>query len=115
MTIIMRKEMKEKNMRSPTASSLRGGRPGEALSIRPAGMKANDLAGAGLSRSALRSLAREGTRSVKQEVGLDGYEIRSRHGWYGHIARSMPSLSFLSKLGVKLERQEADRGGDLPA
>lgn len=34
--------------------------------------------------------------SAKQETGLDDYEVRSWHGWYGHVTLSMTALALLS-------------------
>jgi SRSO17 transposase len=34
----------------------------------------------------------------KGEVGLDEYEVRSRHSWYRHITLSMLALAFLAAL-----------------
>ena len=34
--------------------------------------------------------------TLKQETGLDEYEIRSWHGWYRHTTLSMAALSYLS-------------------
>ena len=49
--------------------------------------------------------------AAKQEVGLDGYEIRSWHGWYRHITLSMLALAFLAVMRVKLAPQ---KGADDP-
>ncbi len=50
--------------------------------------------------------------AAKQEVGLDGYEVRSWHGWYRHITLSMLALAFLAVMRVKLAPQ---KGADDPA
>jgi SRSO17 transposase len=34
--------------------------------------------------------------TAKQETGLDEYEVRKWHGWYGHVTLSMLALLFLS-------------------
>ena len=44
--------------------------------------------------------------AATQEVGLDGYEIRSWHGWYRHITLSMLALAFLAVMRVKLAAQK---------
>jgi SRSO17 transposase len=44
--------------------------------------------------------------AAKQEVGLDGYEIRSWHGWYRHITLSMLALAFLAAMRVTLAPQK---------
>src|SRR3954469_13515599 len=43
--------------------------------------------------------------AAKQEVGLDGYEVRSWHGWYRHITLSMLALAFLAAMRVNLAGQ----------
>jgi SRSO17 transposase len=43
--------------------------------------------------------------AAKQEVGLDGYEVRSWHGWYRHITLSMLALAFLAAMRVELASQ----------
>jgi SRSO17 transposase len=40
--------------------------------------------------------------AAKQEVGLDGYEVRSWHGWSRHMTLSMLALAFLAAMRVKL-------------
>ena len=49
--------------------------------------------------------------AAKQEVGLDGYEIRSWHGWYRQITLSMLALAFLAVMRIKLAPQ---KGADDP-
>jgi len=44
--------------------------------------------------------------AAKQEVGLDGYEVRSWHGWYRHITLSMLALAFLAAMRVNLAGQK---------
>src|SRR4051812_27985480 len=44
--------------------------------------------------------------TAKQEVGLDGYEVRSWHGWYRHITLSMLALAFLAAMRVELAPQK---------
>jgi SRSO17 transposase len=50
--------------------------------------------------------------TAKQEVGLDGYEVRSWHGWYRHITLSMLALAFLAAMRVELASQ---KGAEDPA
>lgn len=50
--------------------------------------------------------------TAKQEVGLDGYEVRSWHGWYRHVTLSMLALAFLAAMRVELASQ---RGAEDPA
>ena len=50
--------------------------------------------------------------AAKQEVGLDGYEVRSWHGWYRHITLSMLALAFLAAMRVELASQ---KGAEDPA
>jgi SRSO17 transposase len=50
--------------------------------------------------------------AAKQEVGLDGYEVRSWHGWYRHITLSMLALAFLAAMRVNLAGQ---KGAEDPA
>ena len=49
--------------------------------------------------------------AAKQEVGLDGYEVRSWHGWYRHVTLSMLALAFLAAMRVNLAGQKG--AGDL--
>ena len=44
--------------------------------------------------------------AAKQETGLDGYEVRSWHGWYRHITLPMLALAFLAVLRAKLQPQK---------
>jgi hypothetical protein len=44
--------------------------------------------------------------AAKQEVGLDGYEVRSWHGWYRHVTLSMLALAFLAAMRVNLAGQK---------
>jgi SRSO17 transposase len=44
--------------------------------------------------------------AAKQETGLDGYEIRSWHGWHRHITLAMLALAFLAVLRAKLQPQK---------
>src|SRR3954467_2625812 len=44
--------------------------------------------------------------AAKQEVGLDGYEVRSWHGWYRHVTLSMLALAFLAAMRVELASQK---------
>src|SRR3954467_6011737 len=44
--------------------------------------------------------------TAKQEVGLDGYEVRSWHGWYRHVTLSMLALAFLAAMRVNLASQK---------
>ncbi len=55
--------------------------------------------------------------TAKQEVGLDGYEVRSWHGWYRHITLSMRALAFLAAMRVNLTCQKgaADLAHSLPS
>ena len=50
--------------------------------------------------------------TAKQEVGLDGYEVRSWHGWYRHVTLSMLALAFLAAMRVDLAPQ---KGAEDPA
>ena len=50
--------------------------------------------------------------TAKQAVGLDGYEVRSWHGWYRHITLSMLALAFLAAMRVELASQ---KGAEDPA
>ena len=50
--------------------------------------------------------------TAKQKVGLDGYEVRSWHGWYRHITLSMLALAFLAAMRVELASQ---KGAEDPA
>ena len=34
--------------------------------------------------------------AAKQEVGLDGYEVRSAHGWYRHVTLALWALALLA-------------------
>src|SRR4051794_22202759 len=47
--------------------------------------------------------------TAKQEVGLDGYEVRSWHGWYRHITLSMLALAFLAAMRVELAPPQRGR------
>src|SRR3954470_13488928 len=52
--------------------------------------------------------------TAKQEVGLDGYEVRSWHGWYWHgwyrhVTLSMLALAFLAAMRVNLAGQKGAR------
>src|SRR4051794_31100831 len=49
--------------------------------------------------------------AAKQEVGLDGYEVRSWHGWYRHITLSMLALAFLAAMRVNLAGQKGGGSG----
>src|SRR5918911_2805341 len=67
-----------------------------------------DTSLATLARVAGRRWAIEECFEVaKQEVGLADYEIRSRHGWYGHITLAMLALAFLAAMRVKLKAAAA--------
>lgn len=39
----------------------------------------------------------------KGEVGLDGYEVRSWHGWYRHITLCLVTQAFLTVLRIRSE------------
>lgn len=47
--------------------------------------------------------------TAKQETCLDEYEIRSWHGWYGHITLSMLALAYLSALHASCQNDEAEK------
>jgi len=42
----------------------------------------------------------------KGEVGLDGYEVRSWHGWYRHITLCLLAQAFLALLRIQSEGSE---------
>lgn len=53
-----------------------------------------------------RWIIEECFEAAKQETGLDGYEIRSWHGWHRHITLAMLALAFLAVLRAKLQPQK---------
>lgn len=63
--------------------------------------------------------AEAGFEAAKQEVGLDGYEVRSWHGWYRHAAVALFARALLTVLrahaqqaavAIKGSHKRADRG-----
>ncbi|MBO0794072.1 MAG: hypothetical protein J2P36_24415 [Ktedonobacteraceae bacterium] len=42
----------------------------------------------------------------KGEVGLDGYEVRSWHGWYRHVTLCLLAQAFLTVLQIRSEVNE---------
>jgi len=84
---------------------LQAGRDGVLRRVRPG---RHQPGGAGPDRRPVE----ECFEAAEQEVGLDGYEVRSWHGWYRHITLSMLALAFLAAMRVELASQ---KGAEDPA
>jgi SRSO17 transposase len=48
-----------------------------------------------------------GFEAVKNEAGLDEYEVRSRRGWHGHVTLSLLAFAFLAAARAR----EQQKGG----
>ena len=62
------------------------------LCLAPPRATLRDLVAAAGSRWSIESCF----EAAKQETGLDGYEVRSWHGWHRHVTLSMLALAFLA-------------------
>jgi SRSO17 transposase len=83
----------------------RVGKPDELayyLCLAPERATVHDLVAAAGTRWSIESCF----EAAKQETGLDGYEVRSWHGWYRHVTLSMLALAFLAAVRAAAKAAE---------